>query len=104
MANQRAVTTIKITGDGPSIAHKWSGQPATFFFSGTFSSASVAVQISLTGDKDDWFDPSENIFTEKSVRTLVFGAGEYIRTFTTGSAGGVDILCRFCGETTSGRG
>jgi len=99
--NQRSLKEINITALGVTDPFKWSGQAATFFFSGNFAGGVISVEISP--DKIRWFDPLDNTFDQHSVRTLTCGTGQWIRLNALGP-GTPAVLCQVSGEPTDVRG
>lgn len=100
MPNQRHLLIFNVTQTGVTDPRKWAGQSATFYFAGNFGGGTITVEISP--DREEWYDPDYNAFTEKSVRTLWLGTGEWIRLNAIGGA--PDVVCKISGETNMGRG
>ena len=99
--SQRPVYTFHVTKTGPTHYIKWSGMAATFYFDGDFAGNVITAEISP--DSKTWYDPSDNDFTQKTARTLIVGAGEFIRLNAAGGAT-PNVFCQIAGETTQARG
>lgn len=103
MSAQRPLRVINLTTTGASDPVKWSGQSATFFFTGNFAGNVITVQISPDKDsEDDWHDPLYNDFTGKDNRTLTLGTADWIRFNVQGGAT-PNVVCKIMGESTANR-